>query len=61
VEFKSIVQIAANDPRELRAIDVDRVMNEADVMNVHSTFKKWLLSQDLQDGTRREVIWHETN
>ncbi len=54
--YKGILLLAADSPGALRAVDVDRVMSEAQEIDDTEGFRAWLLAGKLQPRTRQLVI-----
>ena len=54
--FNNIIKSAADNPKELRASDIERVFREADDQAKAKQFGEWLLKQDLSDRTRKRLL-----
>jgi hypothetical protein len=54
-KFDSILSLAADSRKTLRASDVDRVMGESLDRKCLAGFKKWLLSAELDNRVKQEI------
>jgi hypothetical protein len=54
-KFDSILSLAADSRKTLRASDVDRVMGAAFDQKCLAGFKKWLLSYELDGRVKQEI------
>jgi hypothetical protein len=54
--FKAILMVSANCPEELRACDLDRVIDQADQAGFKFEFIGWLKVQNLPDRTKKRLM-----
>ena len=54
--FTGILKLSADEPEQLRSIDIDRVLDTADDMNCEPEFVRWLLKQNLMPRTKQALL-----
>lgn len=59
MQFRSILMLSADSSEQLRACDVDRVMDAAQDQKCLEEFRQWILTQELQDRTRAAITAFE--
>lgn len=59
MQYRSILALSGDEPDLLRPCDVGRVLDAAQDQGCFAEFRKWLLSQDLQERTRTNIKTYE--
>lgn len=55
LSYLMLLQVSADSPKQLRACDVDRAMEEAHHQREAEGFRTWLLANELKEDTRAKV------
>lgn len=58
-QFRNILALSADAPDLLRPCDVERVLDAAQDQGCLEGFRRWLLSEDLQERTRINIKTYE--
>lgn len=62
LSYVMYLMVSADSPDQLRACDVDRVMNEAEQHAETNGFRTWLLAHNLRQDTRERLAgWFPVN